>query len=243
MTDKDRVGIDLAEWYPLLVAAGIPTPKTEIVRTDADLTPILDGQTTAGFRALVAAVADAGSRIGYPFFLRTGFGSGKHDWNRTCLVNKPEDVHSHIANLVEWSHLVDLFGLPTKTWAVRELLPTQPVFTAFRGMPITKERRYFVRDGQVLGYHPYFPPETIDNPSRPDWESLLEQLNKQTPEEVAELTDLSERVSRAVSGAWSVDWLHVPDRGWVCIDMAWAEESYCWREHLTAPTEVFTLLS
>jgi len=52
---------------------------------------------------------------------------------------------------------------------------------------------------------------------------LLEELNQQSAEEIAELTELSERVSRAISGTWSIDWLHVPDRDRLCIDMAHAE--------------------
>lgn len=230
-----RPGIDLAEWYPLLVTAGIPTPATEIVRTELDLTPLLDGEEPAGFAAFLASLAAAAERIGYPVFLRTGYGSGKHDWLKTCLVPTSEDLSQHVFALLEWSNLVDLFGLPTDTWVVRELLATEAAFTAFRGMPITRERRYFVRDDEILGYHPYWPPETINSPSAPDWRTRLEALNEMSPEEVATLSELARRVSRAVPGAWSVDFLWVPSRGWLCIDMAHAEASFCWTEHPNAP--------
>jgi len=232
---NERPGIDLADWYPLLLAAEIPAPRTVIISTELDLTPLLDGESPAGYEAFLATLQQAASSIGYPLFLRTGYGSGKHDWLRTCLLTDPEDLDQHVFALVEWSHLVDFMGLPTDTWVVRELLPTVAPFIAFAGMPITRERRYFVEDGQVRGFHPYWPPETITNPSRPDWRELLEELNEQSVEEIAELTELSERVSRAVPGAWSVDWLHVPDRGWLCIDMAHAEASFCWEEYPTSP--------
>jgi len=232
---NERPGIDLADWYPLLLAADIPTPRTVIISTELDLTPLLDGESPAGYEAFLATLQQAASSIGYPLFMRTGYGSGKHDWLRTCLLTDPEDLDQHVFALVEWSHLVDFMGLPTDTWVVRELLPTEAAFTAFRGMPITKERRYWIKDGKVIGYHPYFPPDAIDNPSVPDWRARLEKLNEMSLAEVNELTALSERVATAVSGDWSVDWLWVPNRGWLCIDMAHAEESFCWHAYPTAP--------
>lgn len=233
-----RPGIDLTEWYPRLLAAGIPTPRTEIVCTALDLNLLLDGATPPGYKAFLDHLRAAGERIGYPLFLRTGYGSGKHDWRRTCWVPKAEALNQHVFALVEWSQLVDLFGLPTSTWVLRELLPTQAAFTAFEGFPVTRERRYWIVDGTVVGHHPYWPPETIEAPSVPDWRERLERLNVEAAEEVAELTALSTRVAAAVPGAWSVDWLWVPQRGWLCIDMAWAEASFCWREHPTAPGDL-----
>lgn len=230
------IGIDLADWFPRLVEASIPVPRTRIVRAPADLIALLDGETPAGFGAFLAELEAAGDEIGYPLFLRTGFGSGKHDWVDTCLVTSADDLGQHVFALVEWSEMVDVMGLPTTTWAVRELLPTDPAFTAFSGhLPITRERRYFVEDGRVVGYHPYWPPFAIESPSVSDWEVRLSALNEMPPEEVSELTALAERVSTAVPGAWSVDFLHVPDRGWLCIDMAHTARSFIWRDHPCAP--------
>ena len=234
-TSTARPGIDLAEWYPLLVAAGIPTPATLIVRTELDLTPLLDGEEPEGFSDFLAELAAAAETIGYPLFLRTGYGSGKHEWRDTCFVPAPADLGQHVFALLEWSNLVDLFGLPTGTWVVRELLPTEAAFTAFGGMPITRERRYFVEDGQILGFTPYWPPEAIVAPSVPDWRERLDAINQMSDGEIAELSALAIRVSAAVPGAWSVDFLWVPDRGWLAIDMAHAEASFCWAEHPNAP--------
>lgn len=64
---------------------------------------------------------------------------------------------------------------------------------------------------------------------------MLAPLNHESPAEVAELTALSEQVAAVVPGAWSVDWLYSPGRGWVCIDMAHAERSFVWSEYPTAP--------
>jgi hypothetical protein len=117
------------------------------------------------------------------------------------------------------------------------MLKTEPAFRAFYGkMPITKERRYFDADGCVLGFHPYWPDGAFRNETtEAGWEAKLAALNEMPPEEIAELTALSKRVSDAVPGAWSIDWLWTIDRGWVLTDMAVASESFCWHEHPNTP--------
>lgn len=40
---------DLAYWFPRLLEAGVPVPRTEIVRADCDLSPVLDGVTPIGW--------------------------------------------------------------------------------------------------------------------------------------------------------------------------------------------------
>ena len=39
----------LSYWFPKLLAAGVPVPRTEIVKTDAELIAILDGQLPDGW--------------------------------------------------------------------------------------------------------------------------------------------------------------------------------------------------
>jgi hypothetical protein len=165
--------------------------------------------------------------MGYPFFLRTGYGSGKHEWARTCFVPNPDVIPKHIVNLVEWSALVDFAGLPTNVWAVRELLETDAVFTAFLGMPIARERRYFISDGKVVCHHPYWPPDSIHSACQADWREAVDRLNVETRLEVHTLTHLSERVAAHFEGAWSLDWL-LSRYGWYAIDMAEAGRSFHW---------------
>jgi hypothetical protein len=241
-----RTSLDLADWYPLVVATGVVTPKTHIVRTDLDLSLLLDGKTPDGFDEFLVELARAADQVGWPMFLRTGYGSGKHDYVDTCLVNGPDDLGQHVFNLVEWSWMVDFPHLPTRTWVARELLPVEAPFTAYNGMPVAKERRYFVNDGKVIGHHPYWPPEAIEaghphsfageSMSSVEWRPMLDSLNEESPAEVADLTEQTQWVGAALAGAWSVDWLWVPDRGWVCIDLAHMERSFIWVEHPNAPT-------
>lgn len=219
----------LSYWFPKIEAAGIPVPKTEIITTEVDLDLLLDNQMPEGFSQFVAAIQSAGDRLGYPCFLRTGHTSGKHDWLRTCYLDHPcpNNIGRHIVNLVEFSACADFFGLPTQVWAVRELLKTESTFHAFWGLPITKERRYFIRDGKVEHHQPYWPPSAIaGHTQEPKWQELLADLNADTPETLEALTRLSEQVAVVMEGYWSVDWLWTSDRGWVCIDMAEGEKSY-----------------
>ena len=235
---SERPGIGLDEWYPL-IAGEVLTPRTVIVRASEDLAPLAYGEGAPDVRPAAKALAKEIDRAaislgGYPVFLRTGHTSGKHEWRRTCYLTGSVDIPGHIFNLVEVSELVDMFGLPTEVWAVRELLKTTPAFHAFEGMPITKERRYFVIDGTVVGFHPYWPPEAITNPSTSDWRWRLDRIQHQPQAETNYLTLMSERVGELVPGAWSIDWLWAQGQ-WYLTDMAWAERSYVWWQHPTAP--------
>ena len=245
-----RLTNNLADWFPLLETAGVQTPRTSIIGTDRDLSPLLDRVAPDGISGLVEQVVDAAGRLGFPAFLRTGHTAGKHDFARTAFLRSPADALPHIAALVEHSAMADVAGLPTNTWVVREFLPIRPAFVAFRGLPITAERRYFFNAlGQVTGHHPYWTPAAVaqGNPRGPrgpltdeQWRPVLDRLNRETVEEVALLTSMTERVAAAFAfhGSWSVDYLHTADRGWVAIDMARFADSFIWHEHPNAP---FTL--
>lgn len=241
----DRPGISLEKWFPL-VDGHVPTPKTVIIKTEdyEALYSILDGgrdvdeQPPEFWRICDAIKAAADDVGGPPFFLRTGLGSGKHEWIWTCNVVNLAEVPKHVTALAEWSATVDMFGLDFDVWVVREMLKTEPAFTAFEGFPVTRERRWFVDDDQILGWQPYWPPaafEGVDPPRDPYWRAKLDVLNAAQPGEVEELRALTLKVGALVPGAWSVDWLWTTDRGWVLTDMAHAERSFVWHEWPDAP--------
>lgn len=231
---------NLSYWYPRIKDL-VQTPETRIIHTDLDLLPLVDGEKVEGFKSFTLKLVMAGDEVGWPCFLRTGHGSGKHDWAATCHVPGPFQIPDHVRWLVEWSEMADFLGLPYQTWVVREMLKTDAAFYAFDGeMPITKERRYFAQDGVVLGFHPYWPPDAIEGHTEArGWQERLAVLNEMPDAEVLELCALSARVSRAVPGAWSIDWLWTTDRGWFLTDMAVAATSFCWREHPKAPKGEF----
>lgn len=225
----------LSYWFPILARSGVPVPETRIVTTEAPLDNILGGEPAPGFPDFVAALrAAAGEVGGYPVFLRTGHGSGKHQWAECCYVQRPAMMGQHVANLVEWSACVDMMGLPTQVWAVRQFLPLATTFTApgFGDFPVNRERRYFIEGGRVRCHHPYWPESAVADgrPVETNWRARLAALNEEPDDEVALLTTLSEQVAREFVGlgAWSLDWAVDTHGTWYAIDMAPAEISYHW---------------
>ena len=227
MTDKNC----LSYWFPKIEAASLPVPKTIVVRTDLPLSSILDGDAVDGWDAFIDELRAAAERIGYPIFLRTGHGSGKHEWRRTCHVPDAEAMPHRVARLVEWSEMAGVLGLPTNVWAVREMLPTMPQFTAFLGMPICREFRLFVRDAEVLCCHPYWTKKSLEEGMRKRpavWDQGYECLCYLQVSDEALMVDLASRAGAAVDRQyWSVDVLETA-RGWYVTDMALAENSFHW---------------
>ena len=223
----------LSYWFPLIQAAGIPVPRTEIVPYEHSLAPLFDGEQPEGWNDLRRNIIHAAERISRtgPWFLRTDFGAAKHSWKNTCFVIDLSSIGRHIAAIAEEHEMQFPFVPPCDKWIVREMLPTKPIFTAFWGdMPITREFRFFVLDGEVMSWQPYWPPDSLKDhkPSRKDWRKRLAAASffHDTGEQEM-LYDLARRVSRAVPGFWSVDLLET-ERGWFVTDMAEGEKSYRW---------------
>lgn len=222
---------DLKYWYPKLVAAKLPTPRTAIVETVADLSLLLDGEEPELYRSFMDLLRAEVCRMGLPCFLRTGQTSNKHDWKDSCYVTDIERLPQHVANLVEFSACVDILGMPTNTWVVREFLKLKHDFHAFNGMPVALEYRAFIRDGKILCFHSYWPEDSIRNPSRPDWQELLHKQNTEPPPNSWALFHLLQAAAWAFNGdgAWSVDAACTADGNWLITDMAEMERSYHWK--------------
>lgn len=223
----------LSYWFPLIRAAGLPVPPTKIVRTSADLIHLLDGRKPDGWPEFIQELRSAVSDIGTPCFLRTGQGSGKHDWERTCYLQDIEQLERHVAALVEWSECVQLIGLPYDVWVVRKMLPTEPVavLPRYGNMPLCREFRCFVDDGDVRCVHPYWPREAIvqgmdEVPD--DLNELYEKLSALSANDADNVRSLASRAGEAVTGSWSVD-VFRSKNGWSVTDMAIAELSYHWK--------------
>jgi hypothetical protein len=240
VTDRN----DLAYWFPPLYAAELPVPKTVIVRTDVDLTYVLDGVTPDGYEAFMATLAGAVQQIGGagPVFLRTGHTSGKHEWSRTCWLEDPSQLELHVGTLVEHSAMADMMGLPTNTWAVREPIPTRPLFRCegYHGFPVTREFRLFVDGIGVYHIQPYWPPDAVEQgrPTHPHWRLRLMEASDLGASERAELVTLAKVARRKIlhahddGGPWSVDVLQDRNGRWWITDMADAERSFKWGESL-----------
>lgn len=222
---------DMAHWFPPLEAAGLPVPRTVLVPYDGDdLSLLLDGRRPRAWVELVDGLRHAGAVVGWPMFLRTGHGSGKHEWERTCHVPSAAEVPARVAALVEWSALADLMGLPTRTWAAREMLDGDVLCrcAAYGGMPVVREFRLFVRDDAVEHLQPYWPEDAVaaGRPDDPAWRWRLGQAARLAPRTTEALRNLALRAVDAQGGGfWSVD-LFRARRGWFVTDMAEGDRSF-----------------
>jgi hypothetical protein len=223
-------------WYRKLLSTPVSMPRTVILEPDVDLhefCSIFDGDrcppaVVEKFEKLARDIEFQCKRVGYPVFLRTGTTSGKHSWKDTCFIAGPEtNIKRHLGNLIEDAAMKDQC---LDVFAVRELLPTEPLFHAFSGeMPIVKERRFFVRDGMVLGHIPYWPKEAFRGQptSVANWEWLVDELADLNPEDERELTRMTKQAAWVLEGEWSIDWL-LTKKGWYLTDCAPARQSYGW---------------
>lgn len=222
----------LSYWYPKIVENGIRTPKTKIITLDFkqsfDLFAILDGNSNDTCKFLLDRMDEGVLEMGVPCFIRTGQTSSKHSWDHSCKIDtlSRPNIAKHIGWIVDFSGCVDL---PVDVWVVREMLKTKPIFYAFDGMPIVKERRYFVRGGKVVERFPYWPhhaiQDHIDTKKYLHWSRALTISNIQPELEVKELTEAAELAMRNIPGYWSIDFL-CTDNGWYCTDMALGDSSY-----------------
>jgi hypothetical protein len=234
----------LSYWFPKLQASGVPVPQTSIVSALGDLSGLLDGEMPSGYESFMEALRAATDASGYPCFLRTGHTSDKHDWRETCFVQRADDLPTHVTRLVEFSSMAGLFGLPSNVWAVRKFVPLYHRFTAFNGMPVTRERRYFFREGEVICHHSYWPIDAVaqGRPSVTNWEPLLKKMNFEPSGEVAFLTARTRAVAKHFlgDGAWSLDWAMLNDGSWIAIDMALIGHSYHDQSCPNAPIPIKT---
>jgi hypothetical protein len=220
---------NLAYWYPILRETGVAVPLTQVVETEVRLSELLDDGTPEGFDSFVETLGGVADVMGYPAFLRTGYGAGKYDWQRTCFIPSRAVIAEHVKALVEWSETADVFGLPYQTWAVREFIPITSRFRAFHGnLPIGLERRFFVENGEVVCEHPYWPAALIEGHTEsPHWRAFLEDVNNLGGHHT-HLREQARRVSAAFKGRWSVDFALSKSGTWYAIDMAPADRSFHW---------------
>lgn len=218
---------DLAFWYPLLVDTKVLTPATHFLKTP-DLVPKLVGEEEIpGYARFLGILAKFGDRVGWPCVLRTGFGVNRHNWLYTGLVQRSDDLDNHVHALAYWSRRC---GLPASTWAVRQYVPVSNSFHAFRGTPIGREFRVFVRNGEVQCFHPYWPMMALEigKPDAHDWVQRYATISELGPNERRVMLHLSAHVSRSIPGEWAIDWAQLEDGRWVCMDMNTAGLAWHW---------------
>lgn len=229
----------LSYWFPLLEKAGLPVPRTII-----SLMPLSARESVwAAFDAKESTPEQLDTYMrfidhlnqmvpqigGFPCFLRTDHTSAKHNWENTCYVKSAEDMHHHVFDIIEYSEMVGIVGIPWDVWAVREFLPTIPlgVCESFGNMPVCREFRFFIDDGALRCVHPYWPMEALEQGDiQGDAASIYAKLSK-APDDILEVSAMAAQAGAAVGGSWSIDILETR-AGWVVTDMAEAHKSYHW---------------
>ena len=230
MDDKSR----LSYWFPVIEKAGLPVPKTEIIKASSkDFTSLLKSLDTGTFpddTELSKAIAESGRKMGEPFFLRTDHFSGKHDWRQNCFVQSADDVGSHIYNIHEMWNVINFVAPPADIWVVREMLPTIPygICEDYGDMPICKEFRIFVEDEKVLCVHPYWPLDSLkQGAAKYNDKDFCYEKFCDAGSDMDYIKDLASKAGKALGGAWSIDLLETAN-GWYLTDMAEARRSWHW---------------
>jgi hypothetical protein len=221
-------------WFPKIKDLGIPIPRTFFVVVKENLLECLDDPAKFP-KSLLETIEAVAKTVTFnfkrPLFLRTDQLSGKHYWEKTCYVEKAEDLFAHIFQLIEESASADILGKPIQAFVLREFIELDWKFKAFEGMPVARERRYFIKGGQVICHHPYWVEKAIKfwqkNYTPPkNWRQLLKELNTETSEEISILTEYSKKVATIMKGFWSVDFAMGKDGTWYLIDMALGADSW-----------------
>ena len=135
-------------WLPKIEAAGLPTPKTIIVPYDHRF--FVGGMEnhidlSVHMETLADLVKGACNRVGgCPVFIRTDLGSAKHFGSSAYQISNFEEITGVIYRLIEYQELK--FWLeeePPEALMVREFLHLDASFTAFNGLPVSREWRFF----------------------------------------------------------------------------------------------------
>jgi len=226
----------MLEWYPLIEKV-VSTPKTvmiplqEIEDLDTFISPAYDNEVkNTEMKRLVDKAEKASQSLGgYPIFLRSDQTSNKHDWNNTCYVTNNQSLAAAIARIFEFSLMVDI-GF--KAVILREFLTLPHEFHAFNGMPVSKEFRFFIKNGEVQCRHPYWFPSCMRRVDDNNWLPKLRKLQELDPTTQNLLDEISMKVSKAVESLqtpnnyWSIDFCYAEKIGWLVTDMAIGEDSY-----------------
>ena len=228
----------LSYWFPKIKAAGLQVPETCIIKTTEkelkDIFRSMESSRRDGVYSLAKRIGEAielADGIDYPCFLRTDHFSGKHDWERTCFVQNGESIAEHIMAIAYMWECMNMFGPPCDVWVIREFLPTKPVGVchSYGDMPICREFRFFVEDGDIKCWHPYWPVKAL-NDGNAKYHGAFDYnafCRIDDPQELQKLFDLASKAGATLSGSWSVDLLET-QRGWFVTDMAEAHKSWHW---------------
>jgi hypothetical protein len=204
-------------WLPHIAATGVLTPTTQAVAHPADGIPPAD-QPTRGYWVFLAAVLEAAEEVGFPFVLRTDRACPRHLWESACLVTRPSEIDARVRT--QWAWCLKR-NLAVTHWAVQQLVPLAANFTAYEGLPVGREFRVFLRDGEPLCVHPYWPLRAVElgRPADPFWPDAYASMTELKPDaERKVILNLARRAAINLPGDWAIDWAATCDGRWMVSD-------------------------
>lgn len=231
----------MLEWFPAVKDAamhlwavhGIQVPQTTIVEIDSteQIYGVLDGEPPPEWNEHEYNVWHAVKQYPSPCFLRTDLLAAKHNFLNSCYVKDEYSITRSMVSLVE-AHAMSM-NLPIPlAFVVREFVQLKHHFTAFDGLPIAKERRYFVEGMRTVCHHAYWPKEAIINPEPENsWSIYLKDLNAETVHEIDQLSRAASTIGVALEKKtgyrnWSLDFAQDIAGVWWFIDAAIASTSW-----------------
>lgn len=205
----------LLNWFPVVEKLDIPIPEAVIVKVPTS----------------PENIREKANKIGYPLFMKTDLIAGKHDWENTCFVESEEYLDYNIANLIAESEVADMeAGTPLNALVFRKYIELDSRFKAFLGMPVARERRYFIDKGKVLCHHPYWILHAIrfwfGTKEPKNWKCLLKEINTETDQEISILSSYAQMVADVFKDDWAVDFAQAKMGTWYLIDMQRSEISW-----------------
>ena len=221
-------------WLPKIEALGLPTPKTIIVSYDHRFFAggMEDGKDLSEpMKTLAGLIQEACERIGYPVFIRTDLGSAKHSGPSSYQINKFDEIKGVLYRLIEDQEIKYWFEERPAAFLVREFLTLDASFTAFHGLPIAREWRFFADGEKVKCFHPYWPADVLkDHLGRKEWKKAKGTLadHHTIPGCIVALSEMAVMAAGCVGGDWSVDFAMDKNGKWWLIDCATARDSWHW---------------
>ena len=219
-------------WWPLVRNVDVPKPETVIVTlSEQTVKGVLshtsvDGLHRAIMQEAIHAVCPA------PYFLRTDQMACKHSWGETCFVpdSSQETFEQHACALIEETVNRDVvFDYEVRALVFRQFMSLLHTFTAFNGLPISREFRVFARGGTVESVHFYWPEEAVleGRPSKRTWRADLRTMAVLLDHERDAICEMAEKVSAALGPEqWSIDFAYTEPGAWLFIDAARGELSW-----------------
>ena len=233
MSEHKKLGdsSSMNHWWGIISKLDIPVPKTKMIKlpSQRDQLELLGGKPLDSqfYEELESIVKSLGK---YPVFIRGDCTSAKHGWSHTCYIaDENTNLPRHIFEMIDFTFGASMCGeLENNSLYIREFIPLKSAgFTAFAGMPISKEVRCFIKDGKKQCQHEYWFAEAVgDTASVSDYKKRLDDLNNLSNGDQKTIDGYLMLVAGKLSEYWSVDFAQGEDDVWYLLDMARGETSY-----------------